>query len=43
MRCGRKNPRAIKKFFTETRDGKWLNAEQAIDFGLINKIWSYKK
>ena len=41
IKCGRKTPKDIKKFFEEIRDGKWLNAEQAVEFGLIDSIWNY--
>jgi ATP-dependent Clp protease protease subunit len=41
MRCGRNNPSELKKFISDIRDGKWLDVDTAIDFGLIDGKWDY--
>lgn len=40
-RCGCKSKKAANKFIESIRDGKWMNAEEAKEFGLIDEIWDY--
>jgi ATP-dependent protease ClpP protease subunit len=40
--CGYKTKAAIKKFEEAIKDGLWMTADEAIDFGLIDNIWDYR-
>lgn len=39
--CNYKTKARIEEFRKSIKDGLWLTAEEAIDFGLIDGIWNY--
>jgi len=40
-RCGRKSTKEVEKFIEEIRNGKWMEPEEAKEFGIIDDIWDY--
>lgn len=41
MRCGRGDSKAINKFINDVRDGHWMDMDEAIKFGIIDKEWDF--
>jgi ATP-dependent Clp protease protease subunit len=38
MKCGRKNAKDIQNFLKDVSNSHWMNAEEALEFGLIDEI-----
>jgi ATP-dependent Clp protease, protease subunit len=39
LKCGQKNKKAFDDFFKQVNDSAWLNLEEAIKLGLVEKEW----